>query len=121
MRGTSGRRGKLVGDGGIDVGVVAGIGSKGAGAKQQWQKLRIGYGLPLGSVNLAGQLENFLAGEFGILPGEDLCQAVVFTHKEGVHRRQPHLFNGTDVAGQEEIGPLVATLVAKSQGEVPGY
>ena len=38
----------------------------------------------------------------------------MFTYKEGVHRSQPHLFVGADVAGQEEIGPLVAALVGKS-------
>ena len=110
MTDAEGCRDKLVSDGGV----VSDIGSEGVRAEQQWQELGIRNDLNLGPVNLSGPLENCLPGEFGVLRRNDPRQAVVFTGKEGVHRRQPHLFVGADVAGQEEIGPLVAALVGKS-------
>ena len=57
--------------------------------------------LHLRADDLAGDLEDLLPGEVGVLRREHAGEAVVFAHEEGVQSGQPHLLVGSNVAGDE--------------------
>ena len=96
--------GELVGDAGIDRGVVAeGGGGWCGGAEEGGEPFVVGDGLDEGADDLAGPLVDLLVGPGGVCGGDFGGEAVVFRDEEGVHGGEAGLLVGADVAGHAEF------------------
>ncbi len=94
--------GEFIGDGGVCVGVVAGVCVERVRAQKGGEEFVVSNDLHLGTDHFSGGLVELFVVPTGISGGEFTRKAVVFAHEECVHCGQADLLVGADVTGDEE-------------------